>query len=139
MAEKHEGFDAGGDISMLGHNFFLGSKEAKLRETGRTEVTTSAVTILSLSNLYDAVHVDGVLILVTGQSTADSGKVFTEFILLNQVNTAAAAFSVVGSVTSGAVAGRTYTFSSGNFRLAMASGTYGVRVSALQVKCGQYP
>ena len=96
-----------------------GGANAKISGKYTATVTTSATTISALNNDY------GVIVIVNG---FDGGNIFTDLIF---TCTTAGPTVLSAKSISGGPASRTYTMSSGNLQLAMASGTYGIY-------CNQY-
>ena len=91
----------------------------RLTPTSTVSVSTSTTTISTTTNDY------GAIAIVWGADS--SGNIFTD-LLFYSLSTV----TVMQSQSpSGSPVGRTYSMSSGNLRLAMASGTYTVRYQAI--------
>ena len=90
----------------------------KLNTLEAPSVSTSAVIISTVNNTY------GGIAIVWGN---DSGNIFTDLVFYSLSST----YVINGQSISGAPVGRTYTCVSGDLKLAMASGTYGVRFQAI--------
>lgn len=95
-------------------------------------ISTTATTILSAANLIAQSGAEACLIIVNGCDDANGGNNFVDIVLY----LAGATPVVLSSQTIGTIPARTYTTSSTNLQLAMASGTYSVRVMGIEAATG---
>lgn len=114
----------GTDQTSMAFNCGSNGTQTTFRNRATANVTNSATTVATISQFCD-------LVLVTG---TDGSNVFGDLVF--------AAFGVATPVviaarTSGASA-RTYTQSSGNLQLAMASGTYDVTTLIIEQRTGSF-
>lgn len=94
-----------------------------------TEVLGHTATVAAVATTIGVLGGSGDVILVSGRETTSGARFLDQVLGSNQVNPSA----IQSFTTQGAPAARTYTRSSSNLQLAMASGTYNVTVRVLRM------